>query len=213
VPYADGIVLMKSRVALRRDGLVPDALYLLEHPHVITVGRRGSLDGLLVPESELPSRGISLHRTERGGDLTYHGPGQLVGYPIVGLRELDLGPKRYVVKLEEVLIRTIATFGIEAARRPGYPGVWVGSNKIAALGIQVIRGVTAHGFALNVATDTSFFQTIVPCGIRDGGVTTITRVSGRHVTPTEVVPPLVEAFGRVFQRQMTWTVAETHATT
>lgn len=208
VPYDRGLELMAIRRRQRQANLVGDALYLLEHPHVITTGRRGSLSSLRVSADTLHAMGVALHRTGRGGDLTYHGPGQLVGYPIVDLRSLGLGARGYVAGVEETLIRTASAFGIAAGRRTGYPGVWVGSDKVAAIGVEITRGVTSHGFALNVSTDLRFFGTIVPCGITDGGVTSFEKLLGRPVAVSDVMTRLVEAFGMVFGRRMAWTAVE-----
>jgi lipoyl(octanoyl) transferase len=205
--YRDACAFQDSRVVERLDGRTPDALFLLEHPPVITLGRRGSRRDIVAPPAVLEARGIEIAESPRGGQLTYHGPGQLVGYPIVDLRPDRWGARRYVDRLEEVLIRTVAAFGIVARRVAGRTGVWVGDGKIAAIGIRITRGVTSHGFALNVNTDLSTFDLFVPCGIRDGGVTSIARVSGGDVRVSEVVPALVEEFGRIYERRMIWATA------
>ncbi len=202
--YADTMARMDERARRRRDLDVPDALWLVEHPHVITVGRRGTFTHLVASNAQLEERGVSLHPTGRGGDITYHGPGQLVGYPIVGLRDLGIGPRCYVNRLEEILIRTVAGFGVTAGRIEGRTGVWVGNAKIAAIGVQIGRGVTSHGFALNVATDLSYFDLIVPCGIAGASVTSLSRELGRAVTLDEVMAPVADTFGRVFERRITW---------
>jgi lipoyl(octanoyl) transferase len=205
--YRDACAFQDSRVVERLEGRAPDALFLLEHPPVITLGRRGSRRDIVAPPAVLEARGIEIAESPRGGQLTYHGPGQLVGYPIVDLRPDRWGARRYVDRLEEVLIRTVAAFGIVARRVAGRTGVWVGDDKIAAIGIRITRGVTSHGFALNVNTDLSTFDLFVPCGIRDGGVTSIARVSGGDVRVSEVVPALVEEFGRIYERRMIWATA------
>ena len=149
------------------------ALLLLEHPHVYTLGRRGRLDDILAPEDSLSSLGVEIHHVDRGGEVTYHGPGQLVGYPILDLRRLGMRPLEYVRSLERLLIDTLYGFGI-AAEADGHPtGVWAGGAKIAAIGVRVSRGVTTHGFALNVSPDLGYFEHIVPCGMRDCRVTSM----------------------------------------
>jgi len=172
VPY-DQAWSLQNRVAdERRAGLVPDTLILLEHPHTYTIGRSGTRDHVFLTEAEMAARGITCLDVDRGGDVTYHGPGQLVGYPI-----LDLGPKPdvglYLRNLEGCLIDVLADFGMTAGRLSGYTGVWIGDRKIAAIGIKVSQGVTTHGFALNVSTDLSLFTNILACGIRDKGVTSM----------------------------------------
>ncbi|HSH45251.1 MAG TPA: lipoyl(octanoyl) transferase LipB [Longimicrobiales bacterium] len=200
VPYGEALSLQERLVAERRAGSVPDLLLLLEHPHVITLGSSGDGNHVLLDDAERRLMGIELFETGRGGDVTYHGPGQLVGYPI-----LDLKPDRkdlhaYVRDLEEALIRAMAGFGIEAGRKEGLTGVWVGGEKLAAIGVRVSSGwITSHGFALNVATDLGFFDAIVPCGIREHGVTSMARLLGRRVkmraVEEEVVRGMAEVFG------------------
>jgi len=209
VPYDEGMSLMHDQLDARRAGRAPDTLLLLEHDPVITMGRRGGSANLVATPEALVARGIEVHHVGRGGDITYHGPGQLVGYPVVGLRAAGLGARRYVERLEEVLVRTVAAYGIRAARREGRTGVWVGTEKIAAIGVQISRGFTSHGFALNVSTDLSGFDLIVPCGIRDGGVTSIAAQAGEAPQMEDVIAHLVEAFGEIYERRMTWDVATT----
>src|SRR6185295_12423439 len=188
----------------RRAGRIGDTLLLLEHPHVITVGVRG--DGgrshILATEDTLATRGIGVFETGRGGDVTYHGPGQLVGYPIVDLNPDRQDVHRYVRDLEEVLIRTAADFGIEAGRIKGYSGAWVGDRKLAAIGVRISRWVTSHGFALNVTTDLSGFDLIVPCGITDRGVTSLAALLGRDVVMADVERSVVAHFAAVFDRDV-----------
>lgn len=201
VPYGEALALQESLVQRRRAEEIPDQLLLLEHPHVITLG--GSSDGnhVLLDPAERALLGIELYETGRGGDVTYHGPGQLVGYPI-----LDLKPDRkdlhaYVRDLEEALIRAVAGFGIAAARKPGLSGVWVGEEKLAAIGVRVSSGwITSHGFALNVATDLGFFDAIVPCGIRDHGVTSMGRLLGSPVAMEDVETAVARGVAEVFGR-------------
>jgi lipoyl(octanoyl) transferase len=176
-------------------GAQPPTLLLVEHDPVITFGRRGGRDHLLVPEAELRARGFTLHDVERGGDVTYHGPGQLVGYPIfpVGRRVRD-----FLRSLENALIHALAEFGIRGEGSPGYAGVWVNDEKIAAIGVAVSRGVALHGFALNVSTDLTHFAAIVPCGIADRGVTSLERLLDRHVPLPTVRSAVITAFRREF---------------
>lgn len=203
IPYAEGLALQEELVPRRRAGEEPDLLLLLEHPHVITLGSGSSAEHVVADEARRAELGIELFEAGRGGDVTYHGPGQLVGYPI-----LDLKPDRkdlhaYLRDLGEVLIRVAAAFDIEARRSPGQTGVWTGTGKLAAIGVRVSSGwITSHGFALNVATDLSYFGTIVPCGIPDREVTSLSRELGRPVALQEVRPRLVEAFSGVFNAEL-----------
>lgn len=172
---------------------------LLEHPHVITLGTGSSPDHVLAGADQRADMGIELFEAGRGGDVTYHGPGQLVGYPILDLKPDRKDLHRYLRDLEEVLIRSVAAFGVSARRVDGLTGVWTDLGKIAALGVRVSSGwITSHGFALNVHTDLSFFETIVPCGIDDRDVTSLARELGRPVSLEEVIPEVVRAFGGVF---------------
>ncbi|MHB1194399.1 MAG: lipoyl(octanoyl) transferase LipB [Longimicrobiales bacterium] len=199
VPYAEALALQARLVAERRSGSVPDTLLLLEHPHVITLGTASSIEHVLVDERERTERSIELFETGRGGDVTYHGPGQLVGYPILDLNPDRRDLHRYLRDLEEVLIRAVATWGVEAYRAEGLTGVWTAGGKVAAIGVRVSSGwITSHGFALNVHTDLSFFRTIVPCGISDREVTSITRETGRELGLEEVRGAVVRAFAGVF---------------
>ena len=188
VGYADGLALQRALVEDRRAGRVDDLLLLLEHPHVLTLGVRGDRgrSHILVPQDLLDSRGVEVHETGRGGDITYHGPGQIVGYPILDLRPDRCDVHRYVRDLEEVLIRVAADFGVTASRVEGLTGVWVGRNKLAAIGVRIARWITSHGFALNVSTDLDYFNLIVPCGIADRGVTSLARLLGRPIDRVSV---------------------------
>ena len=173
----------------RRRGEAGDALLLLEHPPVVTLGRGAHRENLLLDRASLAARGIELHDAGRGGDVTFHDPGQLVGYPVLALEGARRDAHRYLRDLEEGLIRTAAAFGVEAARVPGLTGVWVGKEKLAAIGVRIGTGwITSHGFALNVGEDLSGFATIVPCGIRDRGVTSLSCVLGAPVALEEVAP-------------------------
>ena len=175
-------------------------LLLVEHHRpVITMGRFAGESNVLFSEQELKERGIEVYRVGRGGDVTFHGPGQLVGYPIINLRDFKLGVRSYVHLLEEALIAVLGRFNIEGKRIEGYPGVWVGRDKVAAIGVQVKNYTTMHGFSLNVNTDLSYFSIIVPCGIRDMGVTSMEKTLGKAISVKEVVPIFAEEFGRIFQ--------------
>jgi lipoyl(octanoyl) transferase len=203
LPYAEGLELQSRLVAERKAGLIPDQLLLLEHPPVITLGvkTRNDRSHVIGTHDMLLARGVEVIETGRGGDVTYHGPGQLVGYPIVDLKPDRCDVHRYVRDLEEVLIQALATLGVEAERSQGLTGVWVESDKIAAIGVRISRWITSHGFALNVNTDLAHFDLIVPCGIRDRGVTSLQRVLGRTVEMAAVEQAVTGAFGEIFARQ------------
>ncbi len=204
IGYGDALDLQAELVRRRRAGEIPDTLLLLEHPHVITLGSGSHDENVLVSESERAERGIELFETGRGGDVTYHGPGQLVGYPILDLKPDRQDLHRYLRDLEETLIAVLATFGLEGYRKEGLTGVWVGDRKLAAIGVRVSSGwITSHGFALNVTTDLSFFGTIVPCGIRDHGVGSISAELGRPVAMAEVEAVVVREMARTFGRVAT----------
>jgi len=187
LPYREGLKLQDALVAARRRGEIPDTLLLLEHPPVITLGRGAHAEHLLSSVEELARRGIELHECGRGGDVTYHGPGQLVGYPILALPPSRRDAHAYLRDLEEALIRTAADFGVTARREPGLTGVWVAREKLAAIGVRLSTGwITSHGFAFNVGGDLRGFSSIVPCGISDRGVTSLTRLIGRDPALGEV---------------------------
>lgn len=200
VPYAEGLALQRELVAERQAGRIGDVLLLVEHPHVLTLGVRG--DGgrahILAPAEVLAARSVDVYETGRGGDITYHGPGQLVGYPIIDLTPDRRDVHRYVRDLEEVLIRVAAGYGIPGERVPGLTGVWVGQSKLAAIGVRIARWVTSHGFALNVTTDLDYFNLIVPCGVPDRGVTSLSALLDRDVTMTDVEDRVACHFGEVF---------------
>jgi lipoyl(octanoyl) transferase len=202
VRYGEALAMQRTLVEQRRAGEVGDLLLLVEHPHVITLGARadGGRSHILASEELLVSRGVEVHEAGRGGDVTYHGPGQLVGYPIIDLKPDRCDVHRYVRDLEEVLIRTACDFGIHAGRVQGLTGVWVGREKLAAIGVRLSRWITSHGFALNVATDLDYFNLIVPCGIADRGVTSLQRLLGWHVAMEAVEERIVEHVCGVFDR-------------
>lgn len=198
VPYAEAVALQERLHHDRVEGRIPDTLLLLEHPPVITLGRRAHEEHLLVDREALSRRGVEVYEAARGGDVTYHGPGQLVGYPIIDLTERGKDVHRYLRDLEEALIRALAHWGLKGERVPELTGVWVGNDKVAAIGIGVRRWVTWHGFALNVTTELDAFRMIVPCGIRDRGVTSLAHLLGQEPTEVEVVETVAKAFTEVF---------------
>jgi lipoyl(octanoyl) transferase len=212
VPYADALALQQQLVEERRAGNIPDTLLLLEHPHVVTLGvkARGSLangkgnanGNIVATREQLDARGVELFEAGRGGDVTYHGPGQLVGYPILDLRPDRCDVHRYVRDLEEVLIRVAADYGFAAGREKGFSGAWVGEEKLAAIGVRISRWITSHGFALNVNTDLSYFDLIVPCGIADKGVTSLERLLGHPVSMDETMTRIATHFSEVFARPL-----------
>jgi lipoyl(octanoyl) transferase len=205
--YGAALDVQKELAAQRQADRIPDQLLLVEHPHVITLGRNGRAENLLAGPEVLARAGISFYRTNRGGDITYHGPGQLVGYPILDLRQWKRDVGAYMRAIEQILIDTLAEFGIRAARIPKLTGVWVDERKIAAMGVHISRWVTSHGFALNVSTDLSYFQYIVPCGLAKP-VTSMAQVltnmgtNGRATSLAAVARILVSHFGRVFDYEM-----------
>jgi len=200
ISYADALALQAELVAGRRAGDIPDTLLLLEHPHVITLGSGSHAENVLVTPEERAERGIELFETGRGGDVTYHGPGQLVGYPILDLKPDRQDLHRYLRDLEEVLIGVLGEFGLHGTRKEGLTGVWVDDRKLAAIGVRVSSGwITSHGFALNVNTDLSFFGAIVPCGIRDHGVGSISGEVGRAVAMREAEDAVVRQMERIFR--------------
>jgi lipoyl(octanoyl) transferase len=209
VPYREALALQRTLVEERRSERVPDTLLLLQHPPVITLGVRG--DGgrshIVASPDRLSELGVEISETGRGGDVTYHGPGQMVGYPIVDLRPDRCDVHRYVRDLEEVMIRTCTDYGVNAARIAGLTGAWVGSEKVGAIGVRISRWITSHGFAFNVSTDLDYFDLIVPCGISNCGVTSLGRLLDRAVAIAEVEDALIQHFASVFQRTVTHAVA------
>lgn len=202
VQYDEGLRLQERAVERLRAGQGQEQILLLEHPHVFTLGRGADSSNILADRRQLESSDVEVHETGRGGDVTYHGPGQLVGYPIVDLKPDRCDVHRYVRDIEEVLIRTIAEFGVTGTRIPGLTGVWVGNEKIGAIGVRIARWITSHGFALNVNTDLSFFRMIVPCGISDKGVTSLSKLIGREVELQAVASICAQNFAAVFDRDV-----------
>ena len=203
VPYGEAHELQKQLVEKRKADEIPDTFLLLEHPHVITLGRAADRTNILADEATRAQFGVELHETGRGGDVTYHGPGQLVGYPIIKLLPGHQDIRQYVRNIQEVLIRTAADFGVTAEPRGGeFVGVWVGDNKLGAIGIRISRWVTMHGFAFNVTTDLNYFQLIVPCGIHGHGVTSLQQLTGRQFALQEVAERVTYHFGEVFNRSI-----------
>ncbi|MBX6350598.1 MAG: lipoyl(octanoyl) transferase LipB [Clostridia bacterium] len=204
VEYRSAWEAQRELAAARAAGLVPDCFILLQHPHTFTLGRRADPANVLADEETLTRLGIEVVAIDRGGDVTYHGPGQWVGYPILDITPRGGDVLRYLHDLEDVLVLALCEFGIEA--RPGrelaLTGAWVGDDKIAAIGVKVRGGITQHGFALNVATDLRFFELIVPCGIRDKGVTSIEKVLGRPVPMDAAARALQRAFSQVFDARL-----------
>ncbi len=200
ISYSAALTLQGELVEKRKQGLIPDQFLLLEHPHVITLGRNGRPEHLLAGPEALRRAGIEFHHTDRGGDITYHGPGQVVGYPILDLRAWRRDVVAYVRGLEQVIIEALAEFGLRAGRVAGRTGVWIEDRKIAAIGVHVSRWVTSHGFALNVSTDLSYFRYIVPCGLA-APVTSMAE-QGAPASPAEVNAALAAAFARVFECEM-----------
>ena len=201
VSYAEALELQRALVEDRRAGRIGDVLLLLEHPHVITLGtrREAARANVLATPERFEALGVELHETGRGGDVTYHGPGQLVGYPILDLKPDRADVYNYVRNLESVMIQASARFGVEAGRIEGLTGAWAGGSKIGAIGVRISRWITSHGFAYNVNTDLDYFNLIVPCGIRDHGVTSLARELGRSVDVAEVEQAVVEEFRRIIQ--------------
>ena len=203
VSYGDALELQSGLVRERRAGVIPDTLLLLQHPHVITRGSGTNDENILLDEGERERRGIQLFDAGRGGDVTYHGPGQLVGYPILDLKPDRCDLHHYLRDLEEVLIRALAALGLDARREPGMTGVWLPEGKVAAIGVRVSSGwITSHGFALNVAPDLDRFRVIIPCGIEDRPVTSLARVLGAPPDPVRVETVVVDAFLDVFGRSL-----------
>jgi lipoyl(octanoyl) transferase len=202
VGYAEGLELQSQRVAQRKAGKIPDTLLLLEHPHVYTLGRNAKREHLLAPAERLEALEAQVFEIDRGGDITYHGPGQLVGYPILDLTRHRRDLAWYMRMLEEVSIAVAADFGLRAERVAGAPGVWVGNAKLVAMGVHVARWVTSHGFAFNVNTDLGYFDWIIPCGLPGTGATSLKKLLGHHVEMKTVIQRVVKHFGEIFGLEM-----------
>ena len=203
VPYAAGLELQRALVEDRKAGRIPDTLLLLQHPHVVTIGvKKDGRSHILATPEQLASRGVEVFETGRGGDVTYHGPGQLVGYPILDLNPDRRDVHRYVRDLEEVMIRVCAGYGLGADRIKGLSGAWIGDEKIGAIGVRISRWVTSHGFAFNVTTDVEYFNLIVPCGIADRGVTSLAAQLRRVPEMGEVEDRFEQHFATVFDREL-----------
>jgi lipoyl(octanoyl) transferase len=204
--YAEAYALQKRVVAARKAGAIEDVLLLCEHPHVITLGRSGKRENLLASEHVLRQKGVEFHATDRGGDITYHGPGQIVGYPILNLGAIRRDVVWYVRTLEEAMIRATAEFEIAAERVEGKTGIWVRigdtEEKLAAIGVHISRWVTSHGFAYNVSTDLRNFDLIVPCGIADSKATSLQKLLGRNVEEKEVAPRIAKHLGKLLGLEM-----------
>jgi lipoyl(octanoyl) transferase len=199
VEYQRALDIQGTRVAARKAGEIPDTLLLLEHPHVYTLGRNARRENLLVTAERLKELGAQVFETDRGGDITYHGPGQLVGYPIFDLTQHRRDIAWFMRSLEEVFIGVAADFGIRAGRKSGAPGVWVEDDKLVAMGVHISRWVTSHGFAFNVNPDLSYFQWIVPCGLRGKGVASLAKILGRPVAMEGVIARTIQHLAEVFR--------------
>lgn len=199
VPYGRALELQRELAEQRIKGNVPDLLLLLQHPPTITFGKNRNRSNLLVSERVLREKGIECHSVERGGDITYHGSGQVIGYPILNLKTFGLGIRRYVQAIENVLIKTLARLEISARVCPGLTGVWVGNDKIASIGVCIRRWVTWHGFALNVSDETNSFRLITPCGLKGAHMTSIEKVRGIEESPELIIRELLHAFAEVFE--------------
>lgn len=204
ISYADALqIQQESHRAIKSDSAnSPGYLYLLEHHPVITNGRFGNDDNYVLPVDAIEAKGVEVYSSDRGGDLTFHGPGQLVTYPILNLRELNLGVKAYIFSLEQVIIDLLADYAIESDRRNGYPGVWTNGQKIASIGVSIKNGITMHGSALNVSTDLNSFSLIVPCGISDVVVTSMQKVLGRDVEMDNVIRTYQNCFMNIFDLEL-----------
>jgi lipoate-protein ligase B len=202
VSYEKAWKYQKELVESRRRGEIGDSLVFVEHLPVLTLGRAWKPQNVLADGRELKEKGVEVYEVERGGDVTFHGPGQIVGYPIVDLAQRGRDLHRYLRDLEDVLIQTVASYGLEAGRKPGLTGVWVGEEKVCAFGVAVKSWVSYHGFALNVNTDLSYFSLINPCGIQDKGITSLAKLLGHWVDPEEVKARIAEAFAQVFGYSM-----------
>ena len=198
--YPEALAALETLVAKRSNHRIPDSLMLLQHPPTYTFGLRARPEHLLVPETELKKRNINVFQVDRGGDITFHGPGQLVGYPVLDLKARQLDIRQYVHRLEQFIIRALADFGVSAHRVEGFPGVWVDHRKIAAIGVKInAAGISSHGFAINVNTDLRYFEAIIPCGLRDVQVASLAQFTGYRVDMDRVKQSVTEAFLQEFQ--------------
>ena len=202
IDYDDAFELQKRLHGRVADGTLPNQLLLLEHPHIYTLGRRAKTSDILATDEFLSKEGVTVHRTDRGGEVTYHGPGQLVAYPIVNIKRWGGGPLKYVRALEQTVIATLGELGIVANSQDCPTGVWVNDAKIAAIGVRISRGTTTHGVSLNVDPNLSFFDHIVPCGMTDLKVTAISALAQDETHIDQVIPVFVRNFGRTFGFQM-----------
>ncbi len=198
VSYEKAWKYQKELVENRRRGEIGNSLVFVEHPPVLTLGRSWKRQNILADSPALTEKGVEIYEVERGGDVTYHGPGQVVGYPIVNLADRGRDLHRYLRDLEDVIIQVVGSYGLKAGRKEGLTGVWAGEEKVCAIGVAVRSWVTYHGFALNVNTDLSFFNLIHPCGIQDKGVTSLAKLLGHWVDPEEVKARIAETFAQVF---------------
>ncbi|MFC1903956.1 lipoyl(octanoyl) transferase LipB [Chloroflexota bacterium] len=199
VPYESALKLQRELEQARDGDKIPDVLLLLQHPPVFTIGRFRGRENLIIPQEKLQREGIAVFETNRGGSITYHGPGQLVGYPILNLKKIGLGVREYIWKLEEVVIRLLLELGIRGHRVTKYPGVWVDSKKICSVGIHVNRHITTHGFALNVNTELRYFDYVRPCGINSAVITSISKLLGYPLEVEAIIEPVLNCFSAVFE--------------
>jgi len=199
VPYESALKLQQELEPARAGGEIPDVLLLLQHPPVFTIGRFRGREDFIIPQEELQQEGIAVFDTNRGGSITYHGPGQLVGYPIINLREIGLGVREYIRKLEEVIIKLLLELGIQGRRVTKYPGVWVDSKKVCSVGIHVNRHITTHGFALNVNTELRHFEYVRPCGLDSAVITSISEVLGYPLEVEAIIESVLNCFSSVFE--------------
>jgi len=204
IDYAEAHRLQKELQRKRVGGEIGDIVLLLEHPPVLTMGRSAKAQHVLATPELLEARGIPVHEVGRGGDVTYHGPGQLVAYPIIDLKPDRKDVRKYVASLEETMIRTCADFGLAAGRVEGLNGAWIGERKVGAVGVRISRWVTMHGLALNVNSDLRQFEMIVPCGIQDKGVTSLSAELGRAVHVADLLEPLAGHFARLYEADIEW---------
>ncbi|HKJ81203.1 MAG TPA: lipoyl(octanoyl) transferase LipB [Ignavibacteriaceae bacterium] len=199
IDYKEAWDLQKEVLTLRSDGKVNDVLFLLEHPHTYTLGKVADKRNLISSKEYLEKNKISVYDIDRGGDITYHGPGQIVGYPIIDLKSWVMDTHKYLRALEEVIIETCAEYGVKGTRNPKYTGVWIEDRKIAAIGIKVSRWITMHGFAFNINTDLDLFNGIIPCGISDKEVTSLGKEINKDISISEVKEKLVNNFKSIFE--------------